>query len=57
MSGEPELESGISSEWVTYLQQLMSQGGYWQGAEDGEFTDELAKSLLIKDDGLRANRA
>jgi peptidoglycan hydrolase-like protein with peptidoglycan-binding domain len=57
MSGEPELDPGISGEWVTYLQQLMGQGGFWQGPEDGEFTDDLKTAIttLQQQNGLMAD--
>lgn len=37
----PTLQKGISSEWVTYLQQVLEALGYWTGAVDGSFGDEL----------------
>ncbi|BFU44706.1 peptidoglycan-binding protein [Krasilnikovia sp. MM14-A1004] len=41
MAGEPELHPHTSSEWVTYLQQLLTHYGVWSGPEDGDYGDEL----------------
>jgi peptidoglycan hydrolase-like protein with peptidoglycan-binding domain len=45
MTGEPELYPNQSGEWVTYLQQLMKYHGWWAGAENGEFDDELTHAV------------
>lgn len=45
MSDEPELQPSTSSEWVTYLKQLMQQYGFWTGDAGPEFTDELAAAV------------
>lgn len=45
MSDEPDLYPGTSSEWVTYLQQLMAYYGFWQGPQDGAFSDDLAAAV------------
>ena len=46
MADEPTLSKGISSEWVTYLQQLLAYAGYWQGGETGEFDDQLEQAVI-----------
>ena len=45
MAGEPELRAGISSEWVQYLQQLLQHYGYWSGAADGSFGEDLESAV------------
>ena len=46
MADEPTLTKGISSEWATYLQQLLAYAGYWQGGETGEFDDQLEQAVI-----------
>jgi peptidoglycan hydrolase-like protein with peptidoglycan-binding domain len=46
MSDEPELREGESSEWVQYLQRLLSSQGYWTGGDDGAFTPELTQAVV-----------
>jgi len=43
--GNPTLRKGTSSEWVQYLQAVMQHVGYWNGATDGVFTDELEQAV------------
>ncbi|GAB1691881.1 peptidoglycan-binding domain-containing protein [Krasilnikovia sp. M28-CT-15] len=45
MAGEPELHPHTSSEWVTYLQQLLTHYGVWSGPEDGDYGDELLDTV------------
>jgi peptidoglycan hydrolase-like protein with peptidoglycan-binding domain len=45
--GEPELSPGISGEWVLYLEQLLAYYGFWNGPQDGHFTEELAGAVRI----------
>ncbi|RZU54369.1 putative peptidoglycan binding protein [Krasilnikovia cinnamomea] len=45
MAGEPELHPHTSSEWVTYLQQLLNHYGVWSGPEDGDYGDELLAAV------------
>lgn len=45
MADEPALSKGQSSEWVTYLQQLLAYAGYWNGGETGEFDDALEEAV------------
>ena len=52
MSDKPTLDKGAdSSEWVLYLQQVMQSIGYWLGAEDGVFGDELEEAVRVMQDG------
>ena len=46
MADEPDLSAGISSEWVTYLQQALAAQGYWSGGETGTFDDELTRAVI-----------
>jgi peptidoglycan hydrolase-like protein with peptidoglycan-binding domain len=46
MPDEPSLSKGQSSEWVTYLQQLLAYVGYWNGGETGEFDDALEQAVI-----------
>ena len=46
MAGEPQLEKGQSGEWIQYLQQMLQQAGYWGGAVDGEFGDDLEQAVI-----------
>lgn len=52
MSGEPTLEKGISSEWVSHLQELMRAGGFWQGDINGTFDDDLEQAVRVLQDNL-----
>lgn len=45
MADEPELQEGISGEWVQYLQRLLQSAGYWSGGETGEFGPELSAAV------------
>jgi peptidoglycan hydrolase-like protein with peptidoglycan-binding domain len=46
MADEPSLSKGQSSEWVTYLQQLLAHAGAWNGGETGEFDDALEQAVI-----------
>jgi peptidoglycan hydrolase-like protein with peptidoglycan-binding domain len=46
MAGEPEIQKGISGEWVQYLQRLLAWKGMWSGGEDGEFNDALEDTVM-----------
>ena len=46
MADEPELQRGMTGEWVPYLQQLLQQHGYWTGNIDGEFGDGLEQAVV-----------
>lgn len=52
MSGEPTLEKGVSSEWVVHLQELMREGGFWQGDANGTFDDDLERAVQQLQDNL-----
>jgi peptidoglycan hydrolase-like protein with peptidoglycan-binding domain len=45
MAGEPELQKGLSGEWVQYLQQCLAHHGYWNNATDGEFGEQLEQAV------------
>lgn len=45
MADEPELQQGVSGEWVQYLQGLLQGAGAWSGNADGEFGEELAEAV------------
>src|SRR3954449_10692833 len=42
---EPTLRSGSQGEWVTYLQQLLSQAGFDPGAVDGDFGNATLQAV------------
>jgi peptidoglycan hydrolase-like protein with peptidoglycan-binding domain len=52
MSGEPTLEKGVSSEWVVHLQELMREGGFWQGDANGTFDDDLENAVQSLQESL-----
>jgi peptidoglycan hydrolase-like protein with peptidoglycan-binding domain len=39
MADEPELQPGAQNEWVTYLQQMLTHIGVYEGMADGSFGD------------------
>ena len=57
MTGEPELHPYTSGEWVTYLQQVLKHYGRWNGAEDGEFNDELLAAVRALQSEYQINPA
>lgn len=57
MTGEPELHPYTSGEWVTYLQQVLKHYGRWNGAEDGEFNDELLQAVRALQSEYQINPA
>jgi peptidoglycan hydrolase-like protein with peptidoglycan-binding domain len=54
---EPTLQNGSQGEWVTYLQQLLSQAGYDPGGVDGVFGDGTLQAVrnFQNDQGLAAD--
>jgi len=52
MASEPDLYKGDSGEWVQHLQQLMTDGGYWDGPVDGTFDDAFEQAVVALQDGF-----
>src|SRR6266568_2194309 len=50
MSGEPTLHKGVSDQHVVQLQEMLRDRGFWHGATDGTFDDELEQAVQLFQD-------